>query len=157
MIIDKCNNWKTYKYGPFWETVFDFLLSLSPDAKEQKYNILGDEIFALVMSYETQSPEAAVLEAHQKYVDVQTVLVGCEAIEWHNKDSLQINVPYDKAKDVELYKRRLPGQTRVDVYPGNFVTLFPQDAHMPSLMIGGKTERIKKVVVKVSIDLFDLG
>ncbi|HAZ11144.1 MAG TPA: hypothetical protein DCY86_00010 [Bdellovibrionales bacterium] len=42
---------------------------------------------------------------------------------------------------------------RVDLFPGNFVALFPHDAHMPSLMIRQAPVFTKKVVVKVGMHL----
>ncbi len=153
MIIDKLVFWKYYQFGPAWKLAFDFLMSLTPDSDEKKYNLQGDDIFAIVMSYETKTPEKALLETHRRYVDIQTVLVGGERIEWFSRDELIVDTPYDESKDVVFYKRTCPGSARVDVFPGTFVMLFPQDAHMPALMIDEKPELIKKVVVKISVEL----
>ncbi|MGC9329842.1 MAG: YhcH/YjgK/YiaL family protein, partial [Candidatus Hinthialibacter sp.] len=76
MIFDEMGYWENYPLGPAWETAFTFLKTLAPDAEEKKYPIEGDDIFARVMSYETKPREEAVLEAHMKYVDIQTVLYG---------------------------------------------------------------------------------
>ncbi len=153
MIIDKLENWEHYHYGPGWKRAFEFLLSLTSVSDEKKYNLQDDEIFAKVMSYKTRTPETAVLETHRKYVDIQTVLKGGEGIEWSPRDDLVVDTAYDKSKDAEFYKRICPGPARVDVFPGTFVMLFPQDAHMPALMIEEKPELIKKVVVKIKVEL----
>ncbi len=153
MIIDKLENWEHYHFGPGWKRAFEFLISLTPDSDEKKYNLQDDDIFARVMSYETRTPETAVLETHRKYVDIQTVLIGGEAIEWFSRDGLAVDTPYDESKDAEFYKRIGPGPARVDLFPGTFVMLLPQDAHMPALMIEGKPELIKKVVVKIKVEL----
>lgn len=34
-----------------------------------------------------------------------------------------------------------------------FIIFFPHDAHMPYLMIGNKSEQVKKVVVKIKVKL----
>jgi biofilm protein TabA len=156
MIIDNLKNWNKYTSSPAWKKAFDFLSELPPDADEQRYDILGDDIFALVMSYETKNPADAVLEAHQKYVDIQSVLIGSEGIEWFNREGLLINTPYDEVDDYELFNRECPGPARVDVYPGMFVTLFPEDAHMPGLIVGKHPSIVKKVVVKVKTKLFNI-
>ncbi len=155
MIIDRIENWNRYNFGSGWASAFNFLKALSPDTDEQRYEILGDDVFALVMSYSTMTPDSAILEAHKTYVDIQTVLVGSEAIEWYNTEELVVQTPYTKSKDVELYERSKLGQARVDVLPGTFVTLFPQDAHMPALITGAKPELIKKVVIKVKVSLIE--
>ncbi|MFT5453236.1 MAG: biofilm protein TabA [Enterobacterales bacterium] len=153
MIIDKLENWEHYHFGAAWKLAFDFLKSLTPDSIEKKYILQGDDIFAYVMSYETKEPELAKLEAHEKYVDIQTVLIGGEGFEWFTKDGLEVDVPYNKSKDVEFFKRSCPGTARVDVLPDTFVMFYPQDAHMPALIVDGKPEFIKKVVVKIKSDL----
>ncbi len=156
MIIDKLENWKQYHFGPGWKRAFDFLISLVPDAEEKKYYIQGDEIFAQVMSYETRTPETAVLETHQKYIDIQTVLIGGERIEWFPREGLVVDTPYNESKDAEFYKRICPGTAHVDISPGTFVMFFPHDAHMPSLMIEKNLELVKKVVVKIKVELLIL-
>ena len=157
MIIDRLDNWDSYFVGDAGNKVLEFLMSLTPDTDEGEYHLQGDEIFARVMSYETRHPEAAVLEAHRKYVDIQTVLDGAEGFEWFPTDGLSADIPYDESKDAEFYKRPHSGPARVDLCPGIFVVFFPQDAHMPSLVVGDAVKLIKKVVVKVNIELWVPG
>lgn len=153
MIVDRLENWKIYPYGAAWKLAFEFLIALTPDAEEREYPLLGDEVFARVMSYETRSPGASVLETHKKYVDVQAVLAGKEGMEWFPAEGLAIDKPYDGTKEAQFYIRPKPGPARVDVIPGIFVAFFPNDAHMPSLMTGNRPERVKKMVVKIRAEL----
>lgn len=153
MIIDKLENWKYYHFGPAWTKAFEFLLALSPDAEERKYIIDGDDIFAIVMGYDTCTPETSLFESHQKYVDIQTVLMGAERFECAFTDTLSVQTPYDNATDVQWYKRMVPSQTRVDVSPDTFVMLYPHDAHMAALMTDERSEPVKKVVVKIKAEL----
>jgi YhcH/YjgK/YiaL family protein len=48
---------------------------LLPDGR---YEIDGDNIFAMVQSATTVEAKSKNFEAHQQYVDVQMVLQGCE-------------------------------------------------------------------------------
>ena len=153
MIIDKVEHFQDYHFGPAWKLAFEFLSTLTPDSGDKKYPIQGDDIFALVMSYTTFAPEIAVYESHREYVDIQTVLVGAEGFECAFRDDLSVETPYADSRDAEFYKRAVPAQTRVDVYPGTFVMLYPHDAHMPGLMIGNEEKIIKKVVVKIRKEL----
>lgn len=153
MIIDKLENWEHYHFGPAWKIAFDFLKSLTPESIEKKYTLQGDDVFAYIMSYETKEPELAKLEAHQNYVDIQAVLIGSEGFEWSTKSGLEVEELYNKSKDVEFFKRSCPGTARFDVFGDTFVMFYPQDAHMPALNVDGKSEFIKKVVVKIKIDL----
>jgi YhcH/YjgK/YiaL family protein len=153
MIIDKLENWKFYHFGPAWAKAFEFLLTLSPDAEEKRYMIQGEDIFAIVMSYDTCSPETSLFESHQKYIDIQTTLLGTERFECSFTDTLSVQTTYDDEKDVQLYRRLTPGQTRIDVSSDTFVMLYPHDAHMASLMINDTCEHVKKVVVKIKTEL----
>lgn len=153
MIIDKLEHFEDYPFGPAWKLAFEFLSTLTSDSEDKKYPIQGDDIFAIVMSYTTFSPERAVYEAHREYVDIQTVLVEAEGFECAFRDELCVETPYAKGSDAEFYKRTVPAQTRVDVYPGTFVMLYPHDAHMPGLMIGNEERVVKKVVVKIRKEL----
>ncbi|MFH1019102.1 MAG: YhcH/YjgK/YiaL family protein [Pseudomonadota bacterium] len=153
MIVDRLHNHTCYPFGKAWQLAFDFLLALPPDAEEKKYPLLGDDLFAIVMSYETRAPETSELEAHRNYLDIQAVLTGEEVIGWRQADELEIDTPYDAGKDVELYKHPAQGLLRVDLFPGNFMALFPHDAHMPSLMTRQVPVFTKKVVIKVGVHL----
>ena len=152
MIVDRLENWEKYHFGKNWKTAFEFLMSLTPDIKDGEYPLRGKEIFALVMSYETRGSEKAVLEAHRKYVDIQTVISGRERIEWFPANILLTDIKYDESKDAEFYNYSDNCPAKIDIYPGTFAALFPQDAHMPSIMVGDSPELIKKVVVKLQID-----
>jgi YhcH/YjgK/YiaL family protein len=153
MIIDRLENWRHYHFGSAWTKAFEFLNTLSADAEEKKYTIQGDDIFAIVMSYDTCVPETSLFESHKKYIDIQTVLIGAEGFECSFTDTLSVYTPYDDATDVQWYKRTTPGQTRVDVYPDTFVMLYPHDAHMAALMTDEIPEQVKKVVVKIKAEL----
>ena len=153
MIIDTLDNWLNYPLGDAWKKAFDFLQTLTPESEEKKYNIQGDDIFAQIFSYETCAPETTEIETHEKYVDIQMVLSGGEKMECAARDGLAISIPYDSAQDVAFYKSLKPRPTQVEIIPGTFVMFFPHDAHMPELMRNGKAEIVKKVVVKVNVEL----
>lgn len=151
MIVDRLENWSVYFAGKDWKKIFDFLSGLKPDAEEKKYVLEGDDIYAVIFSYDTKAAEEAKMEAHRKYIDIQMPLSGAEGMEWVPVADLEPKTEYDAAKDVILFHRTKPGPARVDLHPGTFALLYPQDAHMPSLMIGGKSSPVKKVVVKVNV------
>jgi YhcH/YjgK/YiaL family protein len=157
MIIDTLKNSKFYNFGSAWEKAFEFLNSLSSESEDKKYTIQGDDIFAIVMSYTTTLPKEAMLESHQNYVDIQTTLRGAEAFGCFSTDMLEVNVPYDASKDAAFYKYTPHCHTRVNVFPGTFVMLYPHDAHMAGLMIDEQPEYIKKVVIKIRKELLTLS
>ena len=161
MIIAKIEDFKQYFPQKAMELAYDFLISLDEGMEEREYELVGRDMFARIMSYETRGPQNAVLESHIKYMDIQTTIAGAECIAWWHTSALEIDTPYHEGKDVTFYEKTAPQSdnpiqpsARVDVYPGTFVALFPEDAHMPQLMLGtGGVSTIKKVVIKVSLNL----
>src|SRR5690606_31545993 len=141
-----------------WEKAFAFLQNLSPEAEEKKYIIEGDDIFAVVMSYPTKeetSPEAK-LEAHRKYADIQMALIDSERIAVYPTHTLRNKTPYDATKDLEFFEYPGKAPFQCSLYPGSFVFLLPQDAHMAGLETGNTGKVMKKVVVKIALDRLDM-
>ena len=94
--------------------------------------------------------EAALFEAHRKYIDVQFVQSGRETILWAPLASMrEETMAYDEKKDVALWKL-VPDVTPVHLSAGHFVILFPEDAHAPTVVWETPTE-VFKVVVKVKM------
>lgn len=154
MIFAKLNNSERYATNPLFEKAFSFLKTLDENSEEKRYELDGDKLFAIVMSYDTKPIVAdnVVLESHKKYIDIQMVLRGAEGIAWYHTDKLETKMEYDSEKDLIFYERTQEPIARVDVYPGHFCLLYPEDAHSPQLQVGDKIENIKKVVVKVAVE-----
>ncbi|MDD5157100.1 YhcH/YjgK/YiaL family protein [Sulfurimonas sp.] len=155
MIIDKLQNAKLYYFGSAWERAFEFLNSLTPDTLEGKYVIDGEDIFAIIMSYETTVADEKIFESHREYVDIQSVIVGSERFECDFADALEVETPYDTLKEAAFYRRNIQGRVIVDIYPETFLMLYPNDAHLAGVMIGDSSKSVKKVVVKIRKSLLE--
>lgn len=87
------------------------------------------------------------LEAHRKYADLQAVLEGEERIDWVPLGSLrEESEEYSKGGDIAFYSGG--EHMRVTLSAGEFLILFPGDAHKPCIRSGGK---VKKAVVKLAL------
>jgi len=154
MIHTHITHWRSHLHGEPWETVFTFLEREAATAPEDVRLVLNDSgLYALVMRYDTRGPEHGVLEAHNTHIDVQMSLVGNEWIDWYPRETLHIRVPYDAAKDVVLFERPGIAPATVDNLPGRVTILFPEDAHMAQQCGAAPAAPVKKVVVKVPIEL----
>ncbi len=153
MIVDRIDNWKQYFAGDTWARVFGFIQSLDPSAEEKKYVLQDDDLFAFVASYETKPSDGGEFEVHRKYIDVQVLLSGTECIEWMPLEGSDETVPYDASKDLSFFSRPEPGASHVDLTPGVFAIYYPEDGHLPQLIASDAPETVKKVVVKVSVEL----
>jgi len=149
MIFDAIENAKKYSgLGEKFKMAFNFLLTTEFDsATDPKIEIDGDNIFALVQTYETRSQEYARWEKHEKYVDIQYMVSGTENIGFVLSDYLEVLEDYNDETDVEF----LEGDGDfLQLNSGEFVIFFPDDAHMPGLAVETK-EKVYKVVVKIKI------
>lgn len=156
MITDTLSNHTHYPLGPAWEKAFEFIHTLNPSTPDGEYPLDGEAMYARVMSYHTKPPAEAVFEAHQKYADIQATLVGAEGIAVVDIHGLEITKSYNPANDVAFYAAPENVPTLVDIYPGSFAFLLPQDCHMPQLEVG-QSQKIKKVVVKIALTKLNLG
>lgn len=153
MIIDTLENSGIYFKNKAWQTAFDFIKAQNPASEEKKYHLMGDDLYATVMSYQTKPRAGAILEAHRKYIDVQVMIAGSETIEYSNIGALEIQTQYSTDKDAVFY---VPPDICTGsnlLIPGVFQVFFPGDAHMPGLNSDTVSAAIKKIVVKINADL----
>ncbi len=149
MIIDKLKNANIY-YGisekiakalNFLETT-DF-----SKYKNGKYEIQGEEIFAIVQDYKTKPLSDGKLEAHRKYIDIQYIIKGSEKMGWANIQELSPIIDYNEEKDIIFFNGKC---NLLEIPTGFFTIFFLDDAHMPGIEIK-KSDYVKKIVVKINI------
>lgn len=154
MIAAQVKYWERHFSGPVWKKAFDFIQTLDSDSPEGITEILGKDMYARVMSYETVDHSQTKVEAHHEYIDIQASLVHGERIEWFPLEDLEPSTEYNPEKDAQNFKYPGKSSISVSVYPGMFAVFFPEDAHMPKLIID-QPRMIKKIVVKVRLSLLD--
>ena len=130
------------------------LSKLEPSAKGSENSLRvpirgEDEIFALVQRYMPKKREDGFFEAHCKYIDVQYVAEGVEAMYHAPLSSMREKTPYDAMKDFAVYSLGFTPPSTVHVGTKMFAIFMPHDAHKPGIAIKGLLGEVKKVVVKV--------
>jgi YhcH/YjgK/YiaL family protein len=148
MILDLLKNTARYEgLHPRFKQAFDFLTStdltkLAPG----KIELDGKNLFANVQELEGKTPEAARMETHNDYIDIQVPVVGTETMGWIAGSNLkQTTEAYNPEKDITFYADRATNFIRVQA--SEFAIFFPEDGHQPGIAEG----KIKKVIVKVRI------
>jgi len=146
MILDTVQQANRYlSLNPGFAAAFAFLAR--PDLRELpvgRYEIDGDQVYALVQRQGGRKPDAGKLEAHRKYIDIQVVLGGVDTMGWRPTPTCAgIALPYSAEKDVMLFTDQPTAWTAVG--PGEFAIFFPEDAHLPMISDG----KLYKVVLKV--------
>jgi len=148
MIYDQISNAEKYFcLHPQFKKAFDYLTKNDfSKIPAGKYQIEQDSLFALVNSYFSKSIDESFSESHKKYIDIQLVISGTERMGFGLFDDFS-HEQYDSEKDLQKHQGKL---NFIDVEKNRFVLFFPNDIHMPGLMID-KPEEIVKVVVKVAV------
>lgn len=111
-----------------------------------RIDIDGDRLFALVSDYVSKPPADGRWEAHCRYLDLQIVAAGIERIGYAPAASLGAG-DYIPEKDITW----LTGDgSFVTMAPGQFMLLWPGDAHMPGIAFGAPSP-VRKVVIKIAV------
>lgn len=113
-----------------------------------KYQV-NDDFYYMVQEYVSRDEADCHLESHQKYVDIQWIVSGVEAIDCAAVDGLEIDKEYNPEKDITFYKEPA-NMMRCVLGSGSYVVLLPENAHKPCIAVGEPTQ-MKKVVAKVRI------
>jgi len=116
-------------------------------------DIKGDDMYVTVSEADTRAPEQVRFEAHRRYVDIQLVVRGQEAIGLAPAAALTTVEPYDAAKDIAFFAVP-PESATLPLRAGDFAVFTPADAHRPSLHLDGPHVS-RKAVVKVSVAFRD--
>lgn len=152
MIFGKMKNISEhFGEAPYLEKVEAFVNEFGekklPDGK---YEIDGKHLFAFVQSYRTKAQtDKDMFEAHKKYIDLQYIVSGIEKIRWAKlKDVDLVSERYSKGEDIAFYE----GFATFDfvLSKGDYLLLFPEDAHLPGLS-AQKDVNVRKIVFKIEV------
>ena len=131
---------------PHFKEVFDYIKSHDLRTMEpQRLELRGEELFINRIDAPSNPQDEQPIEAHESYIDIQVLLEGRERIGWLPRAKcLSPRAPYDESKDIIFYHDQ--PTSYVDLLPGDFVILFPEDGHAPFI---GDGSPISKLIVKV--------
>ena len=115
-----------------------------------RYEIDGERVFALVQRYETAPAAAPRFEAHRRYIDLQFIAAGAEAIGWAPLACLAVTEAYAADKDICFGAVGAGESAVVRLGAGQLALIYPEDAHAPKLAAGAPC-RVTKIVVKISV------
>ena len=119
----------------------------------------GDRLYINVLEYESHSPREAVIEKHEKYVDIHCVVVGREymgAVKY--APTLAVKTPYNAEGDCELFELEtmpffaedVDSPNKVVVNAGELAIFCPDDLHA-SMIYVDQPEHVRKVIVKCRV------
>lgn len=111
-----------------------------------RIELAGDDLFINNVNPTCVSASDQVLEVHRDYIDVHILLEGKERIGWKAiEDVTDLKQAYQKEGDCALYSDT--PTSFVDLLPGQFLIVFPEDPHAPVIGEG----KIRKLIGKVKL------
>jgi len=149
MILDSLKSAPNYyNLNPRFKEAFDFIEKNDLKGMDPgKYFLDGEKLYITIADFDGKPAEAAKLEAHKKYIDIQLVLSGQETMGWSTIENCKNEIdPYNSEKDIIFYTEK--PSTYLIVNPEEFAIYFPEDGHAPGI----SHSRIKKAIVKVLVE-----
>lgn len=150
MICENIKNVKDYSgINKNFTKAFEFLKSQNlKELAIGKYEIEGEEIFALVQEYTTQSFNDKRWESHEKYIDIQMIIEGEEIMGYVPIDYLEISEDLRPEQDLIFYNETARG-AYIKFYSEDYAIFFPEDGHKPGCTLD-ECSNVKKIVIKVA-------
>lgn len=141
------NSHRVESLHPMFKRLFDYVKTHDLlHAELGRIEIEGDALFINNVNPECVSAEKQVLEVHRDYIDVHILLEGAERIGWKAiEDVTDESKPYEKEGDCALYADA--PTAFVDLLPGQFMIVYPEDPHAPVIGNG----KIRKLIAKVKL------
>ena len=154
MIISALNN-PNFKVGlPIVIAgICDHLNTLDLEALENGRHDLNEQVYMNVMEFDTVEADSKQAELHHKYLDIQLLIRGEENVEVSaTYPNLSLYDEYRDADDYQLTPQ-IENKSTVTLLPKMFAVFFPYEPHKPGCTVNGKSSFVKKLVVKVPVEL----
>ena len=120
----------------------DFLARVGSERVELK----GGDVYATRFTYETVPAEETFFEAHRNFLDIHIMVDGSEGVEI----APQSLTEFDRVEANDFYAYRGEGDYKLALSPGDFLVVFPNDAHRIKMCLE-RPAPVSKVVFKVRI------
>ena len=121
----------------------EFLSQLGSD----RVDIVSGQVWCTKFTYETISDEESFFEAHEKFLDIHLMLDGSERVEVAPPSALE---QFDSIPTNDFYAYRGEGHYKMILAPGDFLVVFPADAHKIKMQANGP-QTVSKAVFKVKV------
>ena len=106
-------------------------------------NLEGDALYVTRFDYETVAEEESFFEAHRRYLDVHVMVRGCERVDISHPAGLT-----EFTHQGDFWGYHGEAEQSLVLKPGDFLVVFPGDAHRLKIRLG-EAAPVSKVVFKV--------
>ena len=148
MILDTLENSGLYEsIHPRFKKAFDYLKNTDLVALPfGKIELEGASLVVNVVEITGKASDAAKMETHNKFIDIQVPIGKTETMGWISGTKLtEVTEAYNADKDVSFFANK--ASNFIAVQPFEFAVFFPEDGHQPGIAEG----TYKKIIVKVMV------
>lgn len=148
MIVDAIKNAELYySLSPRIKQAFDWLAQINiRELRVGRHDIDGDNLFVNVMDVELKERDAAALEVHDRYLDIQIMVGDMEEYGWSERCCCHTpREEFNRERDVQFFTDT--PQTFFSLNERQFAIFFPEDAHAPMLGKGSVRKLIFKLLL----------
>lgn len=133
------------------ENALDYLQHVNVSETDVgKKMFVNDSFYYSVLEYVTKSESEVKLESHRKYVDIQIIVKGEELMDIADISRLTIKDNYNPKDDVMFWN--IPERmARITLRAGDYIILYPENAHRGAIRISEGNTEVLKIVGKVRI------
>lgn len=114
----------------------------------QRVELKGDLVYCTRFTYETIPQEESFFEAHRRYLDIHIMVEGEERVDVNRPEDLKLT---DAQEGNDFYAYQGESWHSTVLKPGEFLVVFPGDAHRIKVQVDGP-KTVSKAVFKVCID-----
>jgi YhcH/YjgK/YiaL family protein len=118
------------------------------------YEIIGEDMFAQVIDFETADRSDIKPESHIKYIDLQYLVTGEEKLGFLTNNDEYSYDEYIEERDLCFYNRSFDNESFTIASPSSINLFFPNDIHMPGIKVNSKM-KLRKIVIKISVEYFN--
>ena len=122
----------------------EFLAALRDN---QRVELKGDLVYCTRFTYETIPQEESFFEAHRRYLDIHIMVEGEERVDVNRPEDLKLT---DAQEGNDFYAYQGESWHSTVLKPGEFLVVFPGDAHRIKVQVDGP-KTVSKAVFKVCI------
>lgn len=119
----------------------EFLTSVGTETMKLE----GEALYVTRFDYDTAPFEETFFESHKRYLDIHVMVKGSERVDIAHPEGLTL---YENKGD--FYGYRGDAEQSVILRPGDFLVVFPGDAHRLKIAVD-QPEAVSKVVFKILV------
>ena len=113
----------------------------------ERIDIIPGSVWCTKFTYDTIPDEESFFEAHEKFLDIHIMLEGRERVEISSPRDLTV---FRSEPQNDFWGYHGEGRVKLTIVPGEFLCVWPDDAHKIKMMVT-KPETVTKAVFKIKI------